>query len=180
MKINFFPRSFVESFSLSDLRLVCFKIEEYCFAKDSILNFSFLKWEQTLILQRFNRRILWDVHQNSGQVTYEIIKPLDYSDFKQNEFCLIDFDLLKDSSLLSLLSESKRSCNLNTVLMASSKMYLAIARQEKLEKFIKKNFKDPRYLSWVGFDPNIKVQTGMNQYLYLERSFETCFLIFKT
>jgi hypothetical protein len=132
------------------------------------------------VLQKFNKRLLRDANENSDKVRFENIKSLNYSDFQRNRFCLLDFDLLRDDSISTLLSERKGVCELNNVSILPSKCYLVIARRSKLKKFIGKILKDHWYLSWVGFGPNLRIQTDMNEFVEIESLFETCFVIFKT
>ena len=180
MNISYFPKTFVESFSLSDLRIVCKRIEDYCYSNESTSRLPFLKWEQTLGIQKFNKRVLRDAGDSSDKMEVVDIKSLNFLDFRRNKVCLIDFDLLRNDSISSLLLKNIGVIDSREVSILPSKCYLLIARKSKLRKFIQKIQKDHFYLSWVGFDPNLRIQTGMNDYVELEKVFNTYFAVFKT
>lgn len=180
MKISSFPKPFIESFSLSDLRIVCSRIEEYCYSKESNLRLPFLKWEQTLGIQKFNKRVLRDVDGTTDKIEFDEIKHSNYSDFWRDRLCLIDLDLLRIDSISSLLSENTGTLDSIGFSILPSKCYLVIARKSRLKKFISKLRKDHFYLSWVGFDPNLRIQTGMNDYVEIRKFYKTYFAIFQT
>lgn len=180
MKISSFPKTFVESFSLSDLRIVCKRIDDYCYSNQSTSKLPFLKWEQTLGIQIFNKRVLRDTEVSREKMELADIKSFNFRDIRRNKVYLIDFDLLRNDSISSLLLENIKVINSHEVSILPSKCYLLIARKSKLRRFIKKIQKDHFYLSWVGFDPNLRIQTGMNDYVELKKEYKTYFAVFKT
>ena len=180
MIISSFPKAFIESFSLSDLRIVCNRIEEYCYSRESSKILPFIKWEQTLGIQKFNKRVLRDADNVGDTIESNSIKPSGYSDFGRNRFSLIDFDSLKNKKISNLLSEGAERLELSDFSILPSKCYLVIARKDELIRFIQKLSKDNFYLSWVGLDPNLRIQTGMNNYVEVRKIYDTCFAIVKT
>lgn len=179
MNINFFPKAFVESFTLSDLRIVARRIEEFCYADEYSEWLPFLKWEQTLGLQKFNKRVIRDSYIPSNIVGLDKIKSPGWSDFDRKKVYLLDFDLLLRDQISNLLLKNMGAYVSEDVSLQPSKCYLLIARKSMLNRFIRKILKGNIHLSWVGFDPNLRVQIGMNDYIELESVYETCFVVFK-
>ena len=177
MNIDFFPKPFPESFTLTELRVICKRIEAYCYEEESSPSLSFLKWEQTLSLAKFNKRVI-----KSGASLIEevdLLKVKSLNDFDKKRIYFFDIELLENDSISNLILNCNDRMAMDSKKLESSKIYLVIARGPRLVKFIKKISKKSSQLSWVGFDPNLRIQTGMNDYLDLKNIYNFYFALVK-
>ena len=108
MNIDFFPKPFPESFTLTELRVICKRIEAYCYEEESSPSLSFLKWEQTLSLAKFNKRVI-----KSGASLIEevdLLKVKSLNDFDKKRIYFFDIELLENDSISNLILNCKYLC----------------------------------------------------------------------
>lgn len=179
MNISFFPRSTNESFTLTSLRLVCSRIEDYCYKPESLKIFHFLKWEQTLGLCKFNKRVVSGKHSATLATNLNEIFKMTNNDFG-NKVCIIDFnDLIKTSISKIMLDHKYVLTKKYTTEIQQSNLLLVIAKSKSMSKFMSKVLKNNFYASWVGFDPNLRIQTAMNDYKEIEEVSPLLFVLIK-
>jgi hypothetical protein len=66
-----------------------------------------------------------------------------------------------------------------TTEIQQSNLLLVIAKNTSMSKFMSKVLKNNFYASWVGFDPNLRIQTAMNDYKEIEEVSPLLFVLIK-
>lgn len=164
MRIKYFPRHSLESFTLSELRIISERIVE--FSQDSTIDneLSFIKWEQTLVLQKFTPRTIVDFNSIYEKPSLE--KKINSHIIRKslNKPILLDFESIKEQTIFDSLKTNRYAAwNIGSMPNAPC-VFLADSRQ--INGYIRR-YARGGFINWVGFNPNVRIQIDMNEYLQL-------------
>jgi hypothetical protein len=175
MKIKHFPRHSLECFTLTELRIISERLIE--FSQDSIIDneLPFLKWEQTLVLQKFTPRTILDFSSSFKKTWLEKkIKSHIIRKSLKNPI-LLDFESIKRQTILDSLNiniydswNPSSMSNTRSVLLADKRQIDGYVRRCAVGGF----------RNWVGFNPNVRIQVDMNDYLPLSSNIDWRALFF--
>jgi len=175
VRIKYFPRHSLELFTLSELRITSERIIE--FLQDITIDneLPFIKWEQTLVSQEFTPRTIVDFNSIYEKTSLE--KKVNSHIIRKslNKPILLDFESIKEQTIFDSL-KFNRYASRNTSSMPNTRSVL-LADSRQLNDYIR-IYTQGGFINWVGFNPNVRIQIDMNEYIPLSSSVDWRVVLF--
>jgi len=180
MNINYFPRQSFEKFTLGDLRLFV-KFAELLLPEISLPEEAYLlKWEQTLAIHNFNKRIVFSDESLSLNSIKNSLHTNSNREFSWDNINIIALSDLEHALHNSLNRKSIPIAEfISQYNFVNESDFILFSARKNLEKCLEIIEKFNPHRSWVGLDSNIRLQIGMNIFLELPKKDNRAFLLIK-